>query len=181
MRWIGVVFVAVLVLGGCGAEDPPPPRPTSAATTPVNPDATLPTPPARADEFSPTGANRFVHHYVSLLDYASKTGDVEELSRLSDPGCEGCRRYIDLFVEMYSSGGWAKGMDWSATPIELRFQEIEGGESAATTTLSISRGTIQRAADTEPTEYPKVEDKVTFGLVHDGDWVMKQFAFGGYK
>lgn len=179
MRWIGVVVVAVLVLGGCGGEDPAPPPRASASSTPVNPSATLPTPPVRFDEFSPTGANRFVHHYVGVMDYASKTGDVKELSRLSDPGCEGCQRYIDLFTNLYADGGWAKKMRWSASTVEMRFQELQGGETLASTTLLISAGTIRPAADADPTQYPAVRDKVTFGLVHDEGWIMKQFAFGG--
>ncbi|MET1134197.1 MAG: DUF6318 family protein, partial [Aeromicrobium sp.] len=78
MRILTCAFAATLALtlSACGEDDPPPPDPTTAATTPANPDATLPPMPAVAKEFTPNGAATFVRHYVSVLSFASQTGDV---------------------------------------------------------------------------------------------------------
>jgi len=135
--------------------------------------------PTVAQEFTPNGAATFVAHYVSLLDYASKTGDVRELARLSDSQCEGCNRYIDRFRTLYEAGGKADGRDWTRTATDLRFQRDRQFETIATTTLRISRGSIQDSSDAAPVEYPDVSEPVTFALLFDGSWRITQFVAGG--
>ncbi|MBA4609366.1 hypothetical protein H1W00_12845 [Aeromicrobium sp. Marseille-Q0843] len=170
-----------LTMSACGEDDPPPTEPTSAATTPANPDATLPPMPAVAQEFTPNGAATFVAHYVRILDYASKTGDVEELARLSSPSCEGCTRYVDLFRSLYRNGGGAEGRDWTRSATELRFQRDKAAETLATTTLRISAGTVQESADSAAKNFPATEDLVTFGLTYDEEWRITQFVTGGVE
>ncbi len=172
------LFVGALVLAGCGGEDPPAPVPTSVATTPANPGVTLPPMPERADEFSPTGANRFVTYYVSLLNYASKTGDVEELTRVSDPDCGGCSDYISFYESTYADGGWIKGRDWERANIKLWFDDRDGGESRATTRLSIAAGTLKLSGNAVETAAPASDHVVTLGLRFDGVWSMTQLVAG---
>lgn len=107
---IGGLFVAAaLVLTGCSSDpqprDPTPsPTPTSTATPP-------PLPP-QASEDTPEGAAAFVSYWVEVSNYAAATGDVDELSRISDPDCSGCQSYIDLYRDTYEAGGYFRGGDW---------------------------------------------------------------------
>ncbi|WP_332662819.1 DUF6318 family protein, partial [Aeromicrobium sp.] len=98
MRFGGIVLAALLTLGACSSDpEPKEPKRTASAT----PTATPPTMPAQAKEDTPEGAAAFVKHYIDVFNYASNTGDVEELSRLSSPDCKGCQSYITLYRDTY--------------------------------------------------------------------------------
>ncbi len=118
MRFGGIVLAVLLTLGAC-SSDPEPKEPKRTATS-ATPTATPPTMPAQAKEDTPEGAAAFVKHYIDVFNYASNTGDVEELSRLSSPDCEGCQSYIKLYRDTYKAGGYFKGSDWTLErPVEL--------------------------------------------------------------
>ncbi len=74
-------------------------------------------PEARAN--SKAGAIAFVKHYIDVFNYASNTGDVEELQRLSDPKCAGCTKYIDLIEKTYDAGGYFKDSGWAVSSAKL--------------------------------------------------------------
>lgn len=173
-----VLATLALTLSACTKDDPPPPDPTSAATTPANPDATLPPMPAVAKEFTPNGAATFVRYYVSLLDYASKTGDVEQLVRVSGPDCGGCSDYIQLFSDTYKSGGYIVGRNWKRGGTDLDFVSQRGSESFATTTITISAGINRLSADKDEKRVTASRDRVTFGVAFDDDWTVTQFGLG---
>ena len=136
--------------------------------------------PPSAAEFTPDGAATFVSYYVSVLDYASKTGDVNELTRISDPQCEGCNRYIDLFREIYDAGGKISGRDWTPSEIDLRFRSTKGAETSAAFALQISAGTVQDSREAEPRNHPAATDPVIIGMKHENGWQAFQFAFGEF-
>ncbi|MBC9225341.1 hypothetical protein GL325_03305 [Aeromicrobium sp. 636] len=123
MRILATAVVASLALslGACSEDDPRPADPTSAATTPANPDATLPPMPAGARDATPGGVTKFVHHYVAVLNYSALTGDVREMETLSGPACESCMNYIDLFRKTYEDGGHFRGGAWSFDGAKVRF------------------------------------------------------------
>lgn len=173
-----VMATLALTLSACGGDDPPPPEPTTSATTPANPDATLPPMPEVAEEFTPNGAATFVRHYVSVMDYASKTGDVSELSRLSDPDCGGCQDYITLFGDTYESGGYLKGRDWSSGPTDLQFDRNRDDESFATTTIRVTAGINRRSAEDDEKRVPESNDRVSFALIYLDGWTITQFGIG---
>ncbi|WP_286928349.1 MULTISPECIES: DUF6318 family protein [Aeromicrobium] len=171
-----------LTMSACGEDDPPPTEPTSAATTPANPDATLPPMPAAAQEFTPNGAATFVRYYVSVLSFASATGDVEELESLSDPECGGCSDYIDYFRQTYLDGGWIQDRAWSNGGTKLWFDDAVDGETRATTNVTLSAGSLKKDGDSEPSAAPKSSHPVTFGLTFDGSaWSMTQLVAGDPK
>lgn len=110
MRSFALAIAAVLLLASC-TDDPGPiePKPTPEA----------PAMPPQAKERSPEGVASFVMHYVDVFNYASRTGRVEELSRLSDDSCKGCESYVDLFRSTYESGGYFRGGEWKLSDYEL--------------------------------------------------------------
>lgn len=164
------------VLAAC-ADDPPPPAPPDSPTAPATPRPALPPISERSQEFTADGAASFVAYYVSLLDYASKAGDVQELTRVSDPDCEGCNRYIDTFEEMGRKGGYSL-RDWSRSVTQMRFRQDQRLESFATTFLTISAGELKLTADEELRTYAKTRNKVTFALIFNVEWRMTQFGIG---
>ena len=130
-------LLALVVVAGCGG-DPEPKEPKSVPTASTTPTATPPTMPAQAKENSPEGAAAFVKHYIDVFNYASNTGDVTELSRLSSPKCDGCQRYIKLFRDTYAAGGYFKDSGWKIVD-----SKVESDTSAFSITTSI------RAPETE--------------------------------
>ncbi len=115
MRFIALGVAAALLMAGCGSADPKEPKPTTAPTA----TATVPTMPPEAKEDSKAGAIAFVKHYIDVFNYASNTGDVEELQKLSDPKCEGCTKYIDLYKKTYAAGGYFKDSGWKVQSYEI--------------------------------------------------------------
>lgn len=183
MRPLAVaILTGVLLLGACSDDDPPAAPPSTSATTPpANPDATLPPMPDVAKEFTANGAANFVAHYVAVLDYASKTGDVTELERLSDPGCGGCSDYIELYRKTYADGGWFKGRTWSKGDSKVWFDNREGGETRLTTSITIGAGTYRLTAADNPEGAAASTNTVTLGLRYNGAWSVSQFVSGDPK
>ena len=119
MRLVALVMAAALLFAGCTEDRPKEPDPT----TKPSPTATVPSMPAEATQKTVGGAAAFVKHYVDVLNYASNTGDVKELQKLSDPKCEGCNTYIDLFKRTYEAGGYYKDAEWSLSDLEATHQD----------------------------------------------------------
>ena len=142
MRFGGIVLAVLLTLGAC-SSDPEPREPKRTATS-ATPTATPPTMPAQAKEDTPEGAAAFVKHYIDVFNYASNTGDVEELSRLSAPGCKGCQSYIKLYRNTYKAGGYFKGSDWTVSKVEL---EILGNATNVFTHVTSPAGTRRESLD----------------------------------
>ena len=175
---VGALLVGAFLLSSCQGEAAEP-KGAPQTTAPANPDAKLPPMPAMANEFTQSGASAFVAHYVEVLEYASQTGDVAELERLSRKNCEGCNRYIDLFVGIYEDGGFMKDHDWTIGGIKLLFQGTRGSETMATTQLSISGVEAKISRDEKLKKYGGSKDKVTFGVIFEDGWTVNQFAYGG--
>ena len=104
-------MAAALLLAGCAEDKPREPKASAAPTV------TVPTMPAAAEKNSEAGAIAFVKHYIDVFNYASNTGDVKELQKLSDPKCEGCTSYIELYAGTYAAGGFYKGGDWNVSNV----------------------------------------------------------------
>jgi hypothetical protein len=179
MRCGGLAAAAlVLLLAACesGSDDPTPKEPTSASPTTPTPTATLPTMPAQASEDSSEGAAAFVKHYVDVFNYAAATGDVDELSRLSSPNCDGCQRYIDLYRDTYAAGGYFKGGDWKIGALKL---ETGGPESYASTDVHLDPTRYRSDSDASETTGPPENSQVTFAVVGAGKKkTMSQLVLG---
>lgn len=174
---ITVVVGCVLALSAaCSGEDPPAASPTTSA--PAMPDATAPPLPDAAAEFSASGAASFVAYYVDLLEYASETGDTDDLRASSDPGCTGCFRYIDDFESRHAKGGFARNRDWTVSSSKGDFYRAQSVETTVTTQLEISAGVVQPSASDEPVDYPANSSKVSFALLFDDGWRITQFGLG---
>ncbi|GAA3531179.1 hypothetical protein GCM10022234_30390 [Aeromicrobium panaciterrae] len=137
---------------------------------------TAPTMPAQAKENTPEGAAAFVDHYIQVLNYASKTGDVTELSHLSDSSCSGCQKYIKLYRDTYAEGGSFSGGEWSPGEMKLDFGEPE---TYVTTTVAISESKYTDSHGVSSIE-PASSARVSFGIAGD-PWVVTQAGLGEPK
>ncbi len=154
---IGGLFVAAaLVLTGC-SSDPQPRDPTPSATP--TPTATPPSLPPQASEDTPEGAAAFVSYWVEVSNYAAATGDVDELSRISDPDCSGCQSYIDLYRDTYEAGGYFRGGDWKLGELALK---VGADQTFATTTVAVAAGEAKSDSDSRATRGDATSDEVTF-------------------
>lgn len=156
---IGGFFIAVaLVLAGCSSD--PQPRDPTTSSTPTS-TATPPPMPPQASEDGPEGAAAFVSYWVEMSNYAAATGDVGELSRISDPDCSGCQSYIDLYRDTYEAGGYFKGGDWELGELALK---VGPDQTFATTTVSVAAGESKTDASARAAQGDATSDEVTFAV-----------------
>ncbi len=156
---IGGFFVAAaLVLAGC-SSDPQPRDPTPSATPTST--ATPPPLPPQASEDTPEGAAAFVSYWVEVSNYAAATGDVDELSRISDPDCSGCQSYIDLYRDTYEAGGYFRGGDWELGELTVDYSE---GEGYLSTEVAYASGQYKKSSSAGPQSTSEDSEKVSFAV-----------------
>jgi hypothetical protein len=95
--------------------------------------------PAQAMQDSPAGAVAFVEHYIDVFNYAARTGDVDQLSRLSSPDCDVCVNYINLYRDTYEGQGDSQVSQWRVTSIKP--SASEAGYVVATSVKASGVGT----------------------------------------
>jgi len=69
--------------------------------------------PQAATKNSVAGAKAFVRHWVDLVNYSGKSGDVTALQALNQEFCAGCRGLVRVITDAYGRGGHIEGGDWS--------------------------------------------------------------------
>ena len=129
----GVVTLLVLVLAGCGSDNPKPAPPASSSASPsASPSVVAPTMPAEAKGTGPEAAKAFVKHYLATFSYAARTGDVTDLRLRSTEECTSCRDVIEQIQHVYASGGYARGKGYAAgkmrvssNPVSVRTTVIQ--------------------------------------------------------
>jgi hypothetical protein len=132
--------------------------------------------PAQAKEDTPEGAAAFVKHYIDVFNYAASTGDVEELSRLSSPDCEGCQSYIKLYRDTYKAGGYFRDSGWMLGDLRLQ----QDGTTTYVTTIARTRpGPYREAADEPERKSTGQDNKVSFAVARKGSsWAVSQLGLG---
>ena len=170
--------VLILLLSACdsGSDQATPQEPTASSSSPA-PTATVPTMPAQAAEDSSEGAAAFVKYYVDVFNYAAATGDVDELSRLSSPDCDGCQRYIDLYRDTYEAGGYFKGADWTLGDLKL---QVTDSATFVTTTAATEPGPYKTSDRGSESVSTGQDNEISFAVQRPSDaWQVTQFGLGG--
>ena len=139
MRLIALLMTAALLFAGCTEDKPKEPDPT----TKPSPTATVPSMPADATEGTDEGAIAFVKHYIDVFNYASNTGDVKELQKLSDPGCESCEKYLTTIETAHAEGADVDGFGWTVDDV------IAGDGSTFDLAIRSKKYRTKDAADSE--------------------------------
>ncbi|KQX75584.1 hypothetical protein ASD10_10580 [Aeromicrobium sp. Root472D3] len=117
--------------------------------------------PPQASEDSPEGAAAFVKHYVDVFNYAAATGDVDELSRLSSPDCEGCQKYASKFRAIYSGGDRIAEKLWTLSDSDLLISR----HMRVTAVINVNKGHGQ----TQPYKF-------NFDLPNEAPFVVEQLT-----
>lgn len=172
MRIIAILVAAALPLAGCGSADPKEPKPTVAPT--VTATAAAPSMPPEAKDKTVQGAAEFVRFYVEILNFAASTGNTEKLAAISDPDCEGCSTYIELYRTTYKNGGFYQNSKWHLTGIRPDTQE---GQPLIFADVHIPAAIFKTGAN-EPIQHGKSEDsKLTFvPRLIGGSWHLKELG-----
>lgn len=171
---------AALVFGvsSCSEDEPGSMEPTAAPGSSAAPPGTLGPMPQIATEHSRDGAANFVSYYARVLDYASKTGDVDELERLSDSSCAGCTDFIELYRTTYDNGGWIRDSDWTIGETNVRFSSAPGAESIVTMNVIISAGSAKRDSRSTVERKPKSRGTMAFAAQFSDGWRITQVGSG---
>jgi len=180
MRRLGLVCAALMLLTACDRSPTPiePAMKPSASGAKRTPDAasTLKPPelPAAAKRNDATGAANFVDYWVKVSNYAAHTGDTEMLRKISDPACETCNRYAELYEKTYDAGGYFRGGTQT-----LRSVTAEKGstEFFFLCELQTSAGTYKRTRQSNPAITKPETSKAVFAVRRDGSsWQMTQIG-----
>ncbi|MFL6089295.1 MAG: DUF6318 family protein [Aeromicrobium sp.] len=179
MRRLGLACALLATLAACGRE-PTPIEPTATQTTPAHKSAppsasstlTPPKLPAIANRNDATAAANFVVYWVKVSNYAALTGDTDLLRRISDPNCEGCNRYIDLYEKTYAAGGYFRGGVQKVRSIE---HEQGTEEHFFLCELQMPPGTYRKSRDSKPVMTEAETSKLVFAVAPEGlSWVVSQ-------
>ncbi|RZU62698.1 DUF6318 family protein [Zhihengliuella halotolerans] len=114
-----------------------PPEPKKA--TPEGPAQNLVPPelPEEAEEFSEEGFKAFIEYWYEAASYGIATGDDSYVSQVSDEGCSGCTRILNM-IENIGQGGseqWIVGGEMQATDIIAKLHGGQGENQTAYFTL----------------------------------------------
>ncbi len=161
-RLVGLACAALVLLPACSAAptpiEPTAKSPTSAGPVSARPTTTLepPTLPKEAKRNDETGAANFVAYWVSVSNFAARTGDTRLLRQISQSNCVGCHRYIDLYESTYEKGGSFEGGDNTLQDVSAQRATngvyISGRLVAAPGHFVVKAGAPRRASPTETTE-----------------------------
>lgn len=170
MRVVAFVMAAGLLLTGCGSVEPKEPKPTTAPSA----TATEPSMPPGAKKNTVGGAEAFVRYYVELLNFASVSGNTTRLSDLSDPTCEGCSAYVELYRKTYDAGGYYKDSEWKLTDVH---DEVQNGQPVVFADVHIPAGTYRTKSGVPERRGTAEDSKLTFVPILKGhSWLVKVFG-----
>ena len=171
MRSIALAIAAVLLLASC-SDDPEPIEPTASASE--QPATSAPAMPDAARRDTPSGAATFVSYWVEVSNFASQTGDTEELTRISDETCEGCETYIDLYEKTYAAGGYFRGSEWRLSEVEV---EPGDNEHLVSAHVDAPVGTFKKTRNSEVQRGNQEDSDLVFGVSYTNDsWRMTQLG-----
>lgn len=125
MRGIGAAGVALslMLAVGCSGQDPPPSdatptnggsttsgTSTAATTAPTsNVPAGAPALPEAARQQTPAGAEAFVRHWFTLLNYAYQSGEVDPFLATASEACRTCAALAGTVTAVYQRGNRISG------------------------------------------------------------------------
>jgi hypothetical protein len=118
MSRLAVLVACLVIVTGCGAEHVQPtakPRATSEAPRPSASSLKAPPMPQAAKRKSHNGAVAFTSHYLTVRNFAMRTGQTTELRRLTAPECLMCNTTPTLIEATYLAGGRIDGGLWQRT------------------------------------------------------------------
>ncbi|MEJ1116443.1 DUF6318 family protein [Paenarthrobacter sp. CCNWLY172] len=90
----------------------------------------VPVMPELAKENSKAGLEAFIGYYYEVGNYVNETGNVAELSALSDPACLICTHLNEASIDSYKNGRWMVGGKMRTPTVEVDWDPQEASHVA---------------------------------------------------
>jgi hypothetical protein len=178
-----VVALLTVFVAGCDEDDGPTsppstdspsvPESSSPATETSTPPSTAagpvePTLPSDAGANSRQGVEAFVRFYWDVVNYATKTGDIELLGQLHQPSCHTCDAGITGIDRVYQRGGRIVGGSYAV--VRLQPVRSPSGQWAVVTHTRVGAQRAIGAGNLNRT-YPAGTDTWLIGIARvGGNW-----------
>ncbi|MGJ9412091.1 DUF6318 family protein [Aeromicrobium sp. CF4.19] len=174
MRTIAALIAGLLLLAACtGEPDVREPDPTPSAS--ASPTSAPPMPSSQVAEDSPEGATAFVDFWLKASNHSALTGDTDLLENISADECQGCRRYIDLYEQIYEAGGALRGGERTISETTVDYSAT--GESFVEANVNAAKGQEQQRDDSEVKETPANTVDLTFEIERaESGWILGEIA-----
>ena len=167
----GAVAPLVLVLAGCGSDNPKPAPPaTSSASPSASPSVVAPTMPAEAKGNGPEAAEAIVSLFIERLNFAGAHGDTRAFRELFTNGCAACNGVADFIDKTYASGGEIRGSGWHA--LAIRSGAVQSKRIKVDALVRVAEQDVIPKASAEPQHFdgaPRVMKHFTLDQ-SDGGW-----------
>ncbi|WP_337590429.1 DUF6318 family protein [Kribbella soli] len=181
-------LVTITLLTSCGQEGPeagsPNAAPPSVSTSRNAPQTTsLPTPstttadvlqrPSAAVGLSLSAGGAFVRYYVSLMNYASKTGDVAPMMSVTATICKQCKAYANYVAKVNAANGGLTGEYFERVNDVPDLFRGEGGRVGGYALVTIGAYTSKDTPSAKPVTSTAQKYKREFTLIdQQGSWTM---------
>ncbi|MGN6130270.1 MAG: DUF6318 family protein, partial [Nocardioidaceae bacterium] len=159
-------------VSGCQSNPAPKALPSKApaSTAAASPVAAAPTMPAAARGTGPKAAKAFARHFFATINYAARTGEVEELRQLATDKCDSCRAIERNISKAYAAGGHIRSKGWKVTSLSLVPAQPEK-QPILNVGLIQSPELVVPRRGAEPIRYPGGRKPMTMSLLYDaGEW-----------
>ncbi|MFC6161013.1 DUF6318 family protein [Kribbella jiaozuonensis] len=179
---------AAALLTACSTGSPAAGRPntappsatnsTSAPATTASPTSSatgsgVPQRPKTAAGVSLSAAESFVRYYVSLLNYASTTGDVAPMMSASAASCNQCKLYADYVAKVNAANGGLTGDYFERVDDVPDLFRGDGGRVGGYAAVTIGAYTSKDSPSAKPVTSTVRKYKREFTLLdQQGSWVM---------
>ncbi|MFK4084282.1 DUF6318 family protein [Kribbella sp. NPDC020789] len=177
-----------LALTACGPGSPQAGRPNTAppSTTATQPSVSSPggpssstpttvlTRPEAATGLTLASAEAFIGYYVSLLNHAYKTGEIQFFSNESDKGCVGCKSIADFVkVSNGANGGLTGDYLDQLVSVDNVARGAEPGRVGGSAKIRTGAYKERTSPTAKPVDRPVSNSEMTFSLIaRDNNWVM---------
>jgi len=181
---VGVVAVAVvLAVAGCSRGDAPssplpsggtPPQSSSPPSNPPSTAATPPPPaapplPATATQDTPAGAQSFARYWLSVLDYATTSGDTKLLRQVAN--CSGCNALADGIDTLRRDGGHTTGGKITVSKSNIASFAV-GRAALVDVTYDRAGRTVVSAPGAQQALAPEPNTRLLITLRRTGSWLV---------
>ena len=129
--------------------------------------------PKTADGVSLSAAESFVRYYVSLLNYASTTGDVAPMMSATAANCHQCKLYADYVAKVNAANGGLSGDYFERVDDVPDLFRGDGGRVGGYAAVTIGAYTSKDSPSAKPVTSTVRKYKREFTLLDQrGSWVM---------
>ncbi|MET9314472.1 DUF6318 family protein [Kribbella sp. NPDC003505] len=143
--------------------------PPASSTTPTG----VPQRPTAAAGLSLTAGEAFVRYYVSLMNYASTTGDIAPLMSVTTTNCKQCKGFADYVAKVNAANGGLTGDYLERVDDVPDLFRGEGGRLGGYAAVTIGAYTSKDSPSAKPVTSTVRKYRREFTLLaQQGSWVM---------